>query len=337
MLLPKIATAQAVTVIKNGKAEIRRVSTIILDFGEEAGVFWDSENGYFISGLSEKYSGKEDIKPEGAKNYVNFIFPEGKKEIANIMMSYVRTPQGKLHEKGVKAQFNDVVFRRDSVGQLVPGVITTNGSEVYILPKIMNIPLGVLPTLTGEINFDKISPSNWPFKSSTDVTISEGPFGSLKAKGRIEFLLLGKMMNPFVNFGEGTRLKFTLMQSFVELVDSDGKVNKVKEGEFLFSNQKWGKIKNEGNNPIKTLVGKIVDIDTKKGDIVVQVDDRKITICDIYHYFGEVSEGLQVTCEGADFSARLRNFKEFRVGDSVEIAYQEGQLELKSMKKIKKK
>lgn len=88
-----------------------------------------------------------------------------------------------------------------------------------------------------------------------------------------------------------------------------------------------------GPSSKKTLVGRIVSIDSKQGDIVVETDERRIKVSDIYHYFGQVSEGLRVTVSGADFSARLRNFNDFKVGDTVEIVYEEGNPELVSMQR----
>ena len=85
----------------------------------------------------------------------------------------------------------------------------------------------------------------------------------------------------------------------------------------------------------KIFVGKIVSIDSKLGDIVVQSDNRKVKVCDVYHYFGNVSEYLQVSVDGADFSARLKNFKDFKIGDTVEIVYEEGKSEIISMKRQK--
>ena len=61
----------------------------------------------------------------------------------------------------------------------------------------------------------------------------------------------------------------------------------------------------------------------------------KVKVCEIYHYLGNVSENLQVSVDGADFSARLKNYKDFKVGDTVEIVYEEGKSEIISMKRQK--
>lgn len=94
-----------------------------------------------------------------------------------------------------------------------------------------------------------------------------------------------------------------------------------------------GRASSEDHSGKKPLVGKIVSVDSKAGDIVVEADGRRITVSDILHYFGEVSSGLSFTASGADFTARLPHFKEFKVGDRVEIVYQDGRQEVLSMQR----
>jgi hypothetical protein len=85
----------------------------------------------------------------------------------------------------------------------------------------------------------------------------------------------------------------------------------------------------------KTVTGTVVSIDQRQGDILVKTDSGDtIKICDVYHYFGQVSQYLEVSVSGADFAARLKNFSDFKVGDRVEISYRPGHTELDSFKKI---
>jgi tetratricopeptide (TPR) repeat protein len=84
---------------------------------------------------------------------------------------------------------------------------------------------------------------------------------------------------------------------------------------------------------LQSLLGKIVSVDDQRGEIVVQVEDRKIKISDILHFLKEVSPGIRVT-GNFDYSARLINFREFGVGDTVKITYREGDSEIRSMEKV---
>lgn len=88
----------------------------------------------------------------------------------------------------------------------------------------------------------------------------------------------------------------------------------------------------------KTDKGTIISIDEGKGDITVKIDSGKtLKICDVYHYFGQVSQSLEMSVPGSDFTARLKNFSDFKVGDRVEISYRPGRTELNSFKKIAQK
>ena len=84
----------------------------------------------------------------------------------------------------------------------------------------------------------------------------------------------------------------------------------------------------------KTDQGSIISIDNGTGDITIKTDSGKtLKICDVYHYFGQVSEGLEISIPEVDFAARIKNFSDFKVGDRVEISYRTGHTELDSFEK----
>ncbi len=78
-------------------------------------------------------------------------------------------------------------------------------------------------------------------------------------KGKIEFIIdpvvaemkgsfeITKLMRAegggFLNLGKGTKIKVQNLINPVELVDSDGKIQQVKHGNYVFSGEKWQEFK----------------------------------------------------------------------------------------------
>jgi hypothetical protein len=116
---------------------------------------------------------------------------------------------------------------------------------------------------------------------------------------------------------------------------------RVGETEYIYQDGAWSKIVRVPTSTAqqeasrKTDKGTIISVDEGTGDIMIKTDSGKtLKICDVYHYFGQVSQYLEVSVSGADFAARLKNFSDFKVGDRVEISYRPGHTELDSFKKV---
>lgn len=127
------------------------------------------------------------------------------------------------------------------------------------------------------LNSELMSRAKWPYKSATDAALIEDESGVLMLHGKVELLLggtalagstiapaesgtitigrFGPQLNDgpkltisklvysrgmvYVNFGEGTTVRFGKLTRAVELLDGDGRINLVTEGVWRFLKGKW--------------------------------------------------------------------------------------------------
>ncbi len=241
----RIALAQGLsrTILTLGKSEIRWSGVLILEFADKHPAYWDSDSECFV--LTSDTSDTSDIDPDSAHSFVQLIIPSGAEKVANQILSTVRVQGGEFAEDDQAwTTIGNLVLRRNERKQLVPSVISIDSSKVYLFRQIFNIPMHIIANSSNTTNCDHlIFERSWPFRSSTDLTVSEGPLGILQGTGRIEFLLLGKSMKPCINMGEGAHLRLVQLKSDVELIDSDGHTTKTRSGEYRFTNQRWKAIR----------------------------------------------------------------------------------------------
>ncbi len=221
----------------------------------------------------------------------------------------------------------------------LPGSLTIKGTGKGYMELSMEFPRDQIPISIGMGG----GGSNLPLASGS-IHRFAGEEVKFEVDGVYAFVGEGDKLNR-LTFGLIKDSGYVYLRGKGKVILKDGKKialgydsQEILSKEQIDKDTKNTKIENIADKQgTKTLVGKIISIDSKLGDIVVQSDERKIKIGDIYHYFGEVSENLSVTMSGVDFSARIKNFKYFQIGDKVEVVYKEGHQEIISIKKIQKK
>jgi len=237
---------------KSGDVIVKSLRQISIDFEEGTGVKWGqgSENWVFhIDDNLKKSRGLSEIEPAQAKTFAKLRSnPSGRFLWGMLTLSSVKGWDSEAR----KAFFTEVVFRKNLKGDLILGVTTSNDAEIHVPPIILSLTPSVVSSLLdailGTIELDRLhrlesSKASPAYQSSTDIAISQELDGSLLAKGRMEFLLLG-WRRLYTNFGGGTKVRIVgVLQSPLKLVDAQNQITAVTSGTFVFSQGKWVKAK----------------------------------------------------------------------------------------------
>ncbi|MCX6639113.1 MAG: hypothetical protein NTW14_01355 [bacterium] len=219
------------------------------DLSEAKGLLFDQDaRRWYLFEETRVLLSNADIPQDETNKYARILSPENEGYHNSLLSAAGVTADWKNTCQTLESSFAKCVLRRDLYGKLVLGLVTEPKSKVYLPPIIANISPEVFGEFIPEALYDlrqipeKVKLRPWPFNSSTDISVSNGPANSLVAEGQIEFLILGwNMCLP--NFGKGTRINVQKGTQGMILMDATGNGVKVDdEGVYTYDGNHWKRV-----------------------------------------------------------------------------------------------